>query len=72
MADIEDDGFVTVYASPPLAALGGSPIAQRCADCHQKIEADGTGHLSWCPFWGDVEAPRLSPTCRLPVTTIGE
>ena len=67
MRDTEDDGFVTVYASRTL-----HPLEQRCADCQQHIKPDGTGHLSWCPFWGYREFPRLFVPPRHPFTNIGE
>jgi len=60
MLEIEDDGFITVYGGPTATSARTSvPIDQRCADCHQAIAPDGSGHLSWCPFDGYKEFPRL-------------
>lgn len=67
MADIEDDGFITVWPSPPL-----HPLEDRCADCQRWIAPDGSGHLGWYPFDGYKEFPRLLPRDRHSATNIGE
>ena len=47
-------------------------ISTRCGDCLQPIGPDGSGHLSWCPFWGETQFPRLSDVRRDPSTGFGE
>jgi len=46
-------------------------ISSRCADCHQHIAADGSGHRSWCPFAGRTDCPRLNFPFPRPVLTPG-
>ena len=36
-------------------------VSTRCGDCLQPIGPDGSGHRSWCPFYGWTEFPRLGP-----------
>lgn len=67
--DVEDDGFITVVGLSPAPEAS---VSDRCADCHQFIEADGSGHLSWCPFFGRTTGPRLQARARHPSTSIGE
>ena len=60
-------------AAVPPRGPGGStqvPIGDRCADCHRPIAPDGSGHLSWCPFDGYRDFPRLRS--RHPTPNIGE
>ena len=67
--NVEDDGFITVVG---LTRKQEVPVDQRCADCHQPIAPDGSGHLTWCPFFGDTDCPRLHTRVRHPATSIGE
>ena len=66
MCEVEDDGFITVYASAPT-----HPLEQRCADCQRWIAPDGSGHLRWCPYDGYPDFRRLYRR-RHPATTISE
>lgn len=47
-------------------------ISTRCGDCLQPIGPDGSGHLSWCPFWGETDFPRLWWSGRHPLVASGE
>lgn len=66
---VEDDGLITGVA---LKKAPRVRIDQRCADCHQPIAADGSGHLTWCPFFGQPDGPRLLSRGRHTATSIGE
>lgn len=65
--NVEDDGFITAYSTPTR-----HPLEERCADCQRWIAPNGSGHLSWCPFDGDTDFPRLFTRTRHPVTNIAE
>lgn len=45
----------------PLTPLRPSaPSGPRCGDCHQVIDVESrSGHLSWCPYQGYPEFPRV-------------
>lgn len=67
--NVEDDGFITAVG---LTRKPEVPVDQRCADCHRPIAPDGSGHLTWCPFFEDTKGPRLLTRTRHPATSIGE
>lgn len=67
--EVEDDGFITIVG---LNTAPQVPIDQRCADCHQPIAANGSGHLTWCPFFSQTDGPRILSRGRHAATSIGE
>jgi hypothetical protein len=67
--NVEDDGFITVVGFTRKPHV---PVDQRCADCHQPIAHDGSGHVTWCPFFGEATCLRLLTCIRHPATSIGE
>lgn len=56
---IEVDGVLAAHGLP--SAVPPPHVSTRCGDCLQPIGPDGSGHLSWCPFYGRTEFPRLGP-----------
>jgi hypothetical protein len=67
--DVEGDGFISTAGSNKVPQV---PIDQRCADCHQLIAPDGSGHRTWRPFFDRTDCPRLISRARHPATNIGE